>query len=145
MVLPEPKPGMVIRYAYLWHDEHRQGQEEGRKDRLCVVILSAVKEQDEWMVTVAPVTHTTPRTRIEAVEIPLATKQRLGLDHERSWVVVSEVNRFIWPGPDLRPAHRDRPGEFIYGYLPPKLFSTIKQSLLTLAQAMRLKAVRRAE
>ena len=145
MALPDPQPGMVIRYAYLWHDEHRKGQEEGRKDRPCVVILSAVKELGEWMVTVAPVTHTPPRSAVEAVEIPLTTKQRLGLDDERSWVVVSEVNRFIWPGPDLRPVRSDQPGEFIYGYLPPRLFNTIKQSLLTLARAMQLKAVRRVE
>lgn len=145
MALPDPQPGMVIRYAYLWHDEHRRGQEEGRKDRPCVVIMSAIKDQGEWMVTVAPVTHTAPRTLFDAVEIPIVTKQRLGLDDARSWVIVSEVNRFIWPGSDLRPVHHDRPGEFVYGYLPPKLFHNIKQSLLNLARAMQLKAVRRVE
>jgi hypothetical protein len=31
-----------------------------------------------------------------------ATNQRLGLDAERSWVMLTEANRFVWPGPDLR-------------------------------------------
>jgi hypothetical protein len=33
ITLPKPEPGLVIRYSYLWHDEHRQGREEGVKDR----------------------------------------------------------------------------------------------------------------
>ncbi len=35
-------------------------------------------------------------------EIPLATKRRLDLDKEASWVITTEVNRFVWPGPDIR-------------------------------------------
>jgi hypothetical protein len=30
---PEPQPGLIISYAYLWHHEHRAGREEGLKDR----------------------------------------------------------------------------------------------------------------
>ena len=36
------------------------------------------------------------------IELPQQTKTRLGLDDERSWVIVSEANDFAWPGPDLR-------------------------------------------
>jgi hypothetical protein len=39
----------------------------------------------------------------DAIEIPILTKQRLGLYAERSWIVISEVSEFVWPGPDLRP------------------------------------------
>jgi hypothetical protein len=54
-----------------------------------------------------------------AIEIPVAVKQRLRLDDERSWIVTSEVNVFTWPGPDLRPVDpRDRTLGFAYGYLP---------------------------
>jgi len=38
-----------------------------------------------------------------AVEISHETKRRLGLDDDRSWIVLTEANRFAWPGPDLRP------------------------------------------
>jgi hypothetical protein len=101
--LPEPVPGLVIRYSYLWAEEHGRGQEEGVKDRPCAVILVSTDEDGERWVTVLPVTHAPPSVPELAVEIPAATKRRLGLDDERSWVVLSEANRFLWPGPDLRP------------------------------------------
>jgi hypothetical protein len=44
-----------------------------------------------------------------------ATKQRLRLDAQRSWIITTELNQFIWPGPDLRPTPS---GEYLYGYLP---------------------------
>jgi hypothetical protein len=34
-------------------------------------------------------------------------RAHLGLDAERCWIMVTEINRFIWPGPDLRPIRRD--------------------------------------
>jgi hypothetical protein len=39
MPLPEPEPGRVIRYNYLWAKEQEQGREEGRKDRPCASSL----------------------------------------------------------------------------------------------------------
>jgi hypothetical protein len=105
---PDPVPGLVIRYSYLWLDEYRRGQEEGTKDRPCAVILVSAASQGERVITVLPVTHAPPADPDLAVEIPRTTKRRLGLDDERSWVVLSEANRFIWPGPDLRPARRRR-------------------------------------
>ncbi|MFC4594309.1 MULTISPECIES: hypothetical protein [Sphingobium] len=46
------------------------------------------------MVTVLPVTHTPPTDERLAVEIPTRTKARLGLDDARSWIILSEANRF---------------------------------------------------
>jgi hypothetical protein len=61
MAFPEPQPGLVISYAYLWHHEHRAGREEGVKDRPCVVILAVQSAADgTTMVRVAPVTHSPP-------------------------------------------------------------------------------------
>ena len=45
-----------------------------------------------------------------AVEIPLATKMRLGLDDDRSWIILTEANRFTWPGPDLLISMENLPG-----------------------------------
>jgi hypothetical protein len=95
------------------------------------------------MVTVVPITHSAPRG--EAVDIPLAVKRRLGLDEARSWAVVSEVNRFVWPGPDLRPVRRSEPERFDYGFLPPSLFRQIRDRLLAAAAAQRLRLVLRSE
>jgi len=92
--LPEPVPGLVIRYSYLWSDEYERGQEEGVKDRPCAIVLVTSDHAGERNVLALPVTHTPLSDPALAVEIPQATKRRLGLDDARSWVVLSEANRF---------------------------------------------------
>ena len=145
MTLPFPEPGLVVGYAYLWRSEFDRGLEEGTKDRPCVLVLTTKDEEGELFVTVVPVTHTPPERPDEAVEIPLPTKQRLGLDDARSWIIVSEVNRFAWPGPDLRPVSRGASERFDYGLLPPSLFRQVRERLAACAQRQRLKAVPRTE
>jgi hypothetical protein len=39
VAFPSPRPGLVIRYAYLWQAKYRRGPEEGAKDRPCAVVL----------------------------------------------------------------------------------------------------------
>lgn len=145
MSLPEPTPGLVISYAYLWHEEARLGREEGSKDRPCVVVLSVIQDESGTVVTVAPVTHRPPADPETAVELPAETKRRLGLDDERSWVAVGEVNRFHWPGPDVRPIPGSDPPSFSYGLLPAKLFLRIRERLIDVASSRGAPIVRRTE
>lgn len=119
MAFPKPEQGLVIRYSYLWHAEAKSGQEEGRKDRPCAVVLAAtVGPNNETRVFVAPITHTPPASGTTAQEIPPKVSAHLGLDEARSWIVTSEVNMFTWPGPDLRPARGEA---FAFGHLPRRL------------------------
>jgi hypothetical protein len=141
--LPDPIPGLVLQYAYLWHDQHRKGLEESTKDRPCVVVLSVAQTDGGTVVTVAPITHSPPRFAGEAVEIPRVTKQRLGLDEERSWIVLTEVNRFRWPGPDLRPVPGAGKGVYHYGVLPPSLFAQVRTGILEWARRLKLLATPR--
>jgi hypothetical protein len=143
--LPTPEPGLVVAYAYLWRAEYEQGREEGVKDRPCAIVLMANDEDGETVVTVVPVTHALPERPDEAVEIPLSTKQRLGLDSQRSWIVVNEINRFVWPGPDLRPVSRGEPDRFDHGLLPPSLYREVRERLQACAKAQRLRAVFRTD
>jgi hypothetical protein len=136
--LPIPEPGLVIRYAYLWFSDFEQGQEEGDKDRPCAIVLTAVNEADQTVVAVLPVTHTPPRHEDDAVELPLVAKRRLGLDDARSWVDVTELNRFVWPGPDLRPVPPADAGRFDYGLLPPGLYRQIRERFLAAARVQRV-------
>ena len=78
-----------------------------------------------------------------AIEIPPALKEHLGLDAQRSWIVLGETNEFLWPGPDLRPVSRNRPDECAYGSLPPKFFLRLRERLLELARERRLRRVAR--
>ena len=77
-------------------------------------------------------------------EIPQPTKQRLGLDSERSWVVLSEANDFIWPGPDLRPAVNGDPASVAYGMLPPGFMAVLRERLAQRRRA-KLAVTRRTE
>ena len=75
-------------------------------------------------MAVAPITHSPPHDPNVAVEIPLRVKEHLGLDSERSWVILEEVNIFTWPGFDLRPIKKGQ-SRVDYGLLPPKLFERL--------------------
>lgn len=144
MALPEPVPGLVIGFSYLWRNEALRGLEEGRKDRPCVIILAVETEAGRKVVTVAPITHSPPIHPDSAIEIPLATKRRLGLDSQRSWVVAADLNRFIWPGFDLRPVRRGA-DTCAYGLLPDSLYRQVRDRVLALARSGRASLISRSE
>jgi hypothetical protein len=122
--IPTPEPGLVISYAYLWHHERKAGRVEGRKDRPSVIVLAVERPaNDTTVVVVLPITHTQPADPAAAIEIPGAVKHHLGLDHERSWIVVAEGNEFDWPGYDLRKIGRS--DRYDYGFLPPRFFRQV--------------------
>lgn len=125
---------MVIRYSYLWRSDYLRGLEEGQKDRPCAIILAVDNASGGTTVTVLPITHRPPSGTGQAVEIPAATKRRLGLDDDRSWVVLTEANRFIWPGPDLRRVDPRNPGNYSFGELPHALFIRIRNDFLAAAR-----------
>lgn len=129
MPIPNPEPGLVISYSYLWHGEYETGQEEGRKDRPSVIVLAVERKTDEaTVVTVLPITHSAPSDSKTAVEIPLPVKRHLGLDDRRSWIVVTEGNEFTWPGYDLR--RIPKTDRYEYGFLPPRLFNQVIKAFL---------------
>jgi len=135
MALPEPVPGLIIRYSYLWHREHLEGREEGQKDRPCAIIAAIRRDEaGEVRVLVLPITHTPPDHISAAVEIPSRVKERLQLDDVRSWVILSEWNEFVWPGPDLRRLPSAGDNSVAYGMLPPSLFATIRDRFVELAR-----------
>ncbi|MES9880132.1 MAG: hypothetical protein ABW185_04545 [Sedimenticola sp.] len=145
MPYPKPEPGLVIGYSYLWSVESGQGQVEGLKDRPCAIVLSVRNDEGEQIVTLVPITHTQPSNPEVAIEVPQPTKQRLGLGDERSWIVLSEYNQFVWPGPDLRPIPRSHNDQYHYGFLPPKLFDQLKKKLLEQIREQQVQAITRTE
>jgi hypothetical protein len=127
MAIPDPQPGLVVSYGYLWHHEHLAGSEEGVKDRPSVIVLATHAASDrDTAVTVLPITHRAPARSDWAIEIPPAVKRHLGLDAARSWIVIAEGNEFLWPGYDLRKV----PGadRYDYGFLPPRFFAQVVEA-----------------
>lgn len=145
MDIPSPLPGLVIRFAYLWAEEHDAGQEEGAKDRPVAVVVGRKSVDGNLAAIVLPVTHTPPTKADDAIEIPAETKRRLGLDDQRSWIVLTETNTFAWPGPDIRPVPGKSPTTIAYGLLPPRFFATVRARLLAKQAAGALRHVRRTE
>lgn len=144
-MFPEPAPALVVRYSYLWHSEFLAGREEGVKDRPCAIVATVKRGAGRWRVVVLPVTHSPPDDPTAAIEISLETKTRLGLDSERSWIVVSEWNEFTWPGPDLRMARDGGEGSAAYGFLPGKLFAKVQAAFAERVKADRALRVTRTE
>ena len=142
MPLAAPAAGLVISYAYLWREQHRAGGAEGRKDRPCAIVLATADEDGDVLVYVAPMTHV-PVAAGAGVEVPASVKRRLGLDTARSWIVTDELNRFIWPGFDLRPISRSRRDQFAFGFLPVEGFNLVTASILGNRRARRLSVVGR--
>lgn len=139
MPLPKPEPGLVIAYSYLWASQRMAGETEGRKTRPCAIVVATTDEDGDPLVYVVPVTHSKPAEDAHAVELPARLKRHLGLDQQPSWVVTTELNRFIWPGYDLKPIARNTPDTFSWGFLPTDIFDQIKQAIVRNRQARRLK------
>ena len=144
MALRRPEPGQVIRYSYLWSSAARAGRADGAKDRPCGVVLTQTTDSGRTLVYVLPITHTRPFADEDedGIEIPQSTKRRLGLDPEQSWIITTELNRFTWPGPDIRPTPS---GKYIYGYLPEKLMRLVLERVKQRARGKRLKTTPRTE
>jgi hypothetical protein len=142
VAIPTPEPGLTVSYAYVWDREAQWGQEEGRKDRPCVMALAVERQADgEMLLMVLPMFHRPAADPAAAAEIPTAVKKHLGLDGERSWVIVSEGDQFVWLGYDLRKVRgTDR---FDYGFLPPRFFNAILVTFQAWRQKHKVKVVTR--
>lgn len=145
MKLSPPERGSVIRYAYLWASEHRRGKDEARKDRPALVLaLSVIEESGSISVLVLAITHAQPAREDDGIRLPDAVKRQLGLDEAApSWIVTTEANAFVWPGPDLRPIPRRKPAKVIYGKIPAALLRRVAQSYLANRERQRATLVRR--
>jgi hypothetical protein len=140
MPLPVPEVGLVVNFSYLWAWQATQGQEEGVKNRPCV-IAAIDSSQGPPILYVCPITHDQPAHGERVVEIPLAVKSRLGMDDKPSWIICSEVNQTEWPGFDLRTVPNKSGKEYAYGQLPEKLTARMLEHVNALEKTKALKFI----
>ena len=57
--MPEPRPGLVIRYDYLWLREASAGRDQGKDRPACLVAASDWSLQPRFVV-ILPITHSPP-------------------------------------------------------------------------------------
>ncbi|MCC7049057.1 MAG: hypothetical protein IT562_20250 [Alphaproteobacteria bacterium] len=141
MALPDPEPGLVLRYDYLWSRESMRGRAQGKERPACLVAASEPAARPRFVVLL-PITHTRPDKETTGIEIPEAVRRMLGLDDERCWVIVSEYNVDEWPNGGVSPLP-GKPDLFSYGFLPPGLFARIRARFIELARSRSSESVRR--
>lgn len=141
MALPEPRPGLVIRYDYLWTREAAAGRDQGKERPACLVAATDSASSPRFVV-ILPITHTPPAGGTVGLAIPAKVRETLGLDDEPSWIIVSEHKVDEWPNAGLAPLP-GRPGVFSYGFVPPGLFARVKAEFLELYGQGRSEGVRR--
>ena len=85
MALPEPRPGLVFRYDYLWSHDSVAGSDYGKERPACLVAAMDPTASPRFVV-ILPITHTRPNKDTVGVEIPARVREALGLDDAPSWV-----------------------------------------------------------
>jgi mRNA-degrading endonuclease toxin of MazEF toxin-antitoxin module len=143
MALPQPEPGLVIPYVYLWRREFEAGEESGRKLRPGLIIVVVVRSsQGPPRVAVCPITTQALGATRAAVEVPPRVRAHLGLDAAKSWIICDEYNEFDWPGVDLgqTPNRADH-----FGYVPDALINRVREEVLAARARGALKTVPRTE
>jgi hypothetical protein len=100
------------------------------------MILVVENTDGEQIVTVAAITHSMPHNLDVSIEIPAKVKAHLGLDGERSWIILDDFNQFKWPGYDIRPITNTNE-RYAYGLLPPLLYEQIRQKIIDLRNKLK--------
>jgi len=132
--LPDPVPGLVIRFGYTWH------KDRFTKDRPCDIVLTS---KASGLVTVVPITHSYPEVgeEAESLLIPQNICKAIGLDEDANYVRLSEVNQFSWPSDRLAALPHD-PTRCDYGMVPESFFSEIRKNLADMVRTQRMKTVK---
>jgi hypothetical protein len=152
--VPDPTPGLIVRYGYLWLAEFRQQRTDPSKDRPACVVMQILDEQPHRLeivgghavapgdVVIMPITTRPPERDTLAIELTANEKRACGLDFAiPSWLILSEFNVDTWPNADL--ALVPGTGRFAHGLAPPGLVRRISQGFVDAARSRRAVGVRR--
>jgi hypothetical protein len=150
--IPEPKPGLLFRYGYLWLEERKSGRIDPSKDRPACIVARVTDTTTNLQVIggnlepsdviIFPITTRPPRYGSIGVELGADEKRQCGLQPELpSWVIVSEFNADIWPNADISliPG-RDR---FDYGVARPSLMRRIGNKFAEARRTIKVLGIKR--
>jgi len=125
---PDPVPGLIVRYDYLWRDQQAAGQQQGSKERPSAIITASLSaEGGDHIVLICAISHEAPENDSECVRIPAKVAKYLGLDDRPQWIRTSEYNEVLWSDPGIVPARAD---QWEYGRMPIKLYQAMRESIL---------------
>jgi hypothetical protein len=132
-----PERGDVIEFSFLWSHERDAGLLDSPKTRRCVIV--AVLEGGARVI-VAPITSQEPEHQ-NWIQL---SGRAFGLTR-KSWIITSELNVSIWPGPDLRPAAAPSGAWWRYGRLSDDKKRELADAIEALVKYRRARVVSRIE
>lgn len=146
---PAPPVGHVVAYEYLWSSKADR-REDGEKVYPTALILAKSMEFGSPLVYALGISHKPPNPTERALEVPRKMARWLGLDDRPQWLYTNELNIFVWPGPDLRPAtwissRKLQHGSCVLGPLPQDWFEEVKRDFLESARLQRLKVTKQLD
>jgi hypothetical protein len=152
--VPDPVPGLIFRYGYLWLSELRSGRIDPSKERpACLLVRILEGERYDLRlegglvaavgdVVILPITTRPPEPTQAAMEMTVDEKQACGLDKSvRSWVILSEFNVDTWPHPDISLVVAT--GKLSYGIAPSGLLKRFRRAFAEASLKQRAVGVRR--
>ncbi len=104
MRAPQPVPGLVTRYGFLWRREALNVRKKVARTVPTPSSSQLPRAQGGTDAIVLPRNHSPLSDPATAVELPPRIKLQRQLDHERSWIVLDEADEFLWPRFDIRPS-----------------------------------------
>ena len=75
MPLPDLKPGLIVRYDYLWSQEAAAGRDQGKDRPTCLVAAIDNLAKPRYVVLL-PITHSPPGSDTVGIEIPAKAGSR---------------------------------------------------------------------
>jgi hypothetical protein len=89
-----------------------------------------------------PITHTEPTPPSVGIEISSEDSKESGLDDQRSWVIVSEVNKVSWSSGRFE---RTNFGKWEYGELPEQVMMAIREAIVARVSAGQMDVIDREQ
>src|SRR5258708_11373746 len=112
--IPDPRPGLIFRYGYVWVRDFKKNPEFVGEDRPACIVMKVSEDQEDSLqaiggsviepgdVIILPITTSPPRPGDTVIELSPDEKRICRVDPaRRSWLVVSEFNADIWPNADM--------------------------------------------
>ena len=128
MALPEPRPGLVIGYDFLFREQADAGMENASKPHPAAIVI-VTKQDVQTRVSLVAISHSPPRSGQAHHHMKLAPSEcrQMGLDSGDHWVNLRDINSFDWPGYDLARIAPD--GGYVYGRMSKGTFVRLVEAL----------------
>lgn len=132
MTLPDPVPGLVVGYDFLFREQAESGMENASKPHPAAIVL-VVENEGRTRTGLVAISHSAPSRENAAFYMKLRPDEcrEIGLDAGDHWINLRDINLFDWPGFDLM---RSAPGRsFVYGRMKRSTFVRLVEAMKTCA------------